>query len=213
MRKGLIISFAVLLVVFFAIGCTDTGTDDGTDDTVVVPPTDDEPIDDEITEPTEPTTDDQQTDDDVVDTTEIMINEDGFDPETIRVMLGDTVTWTNTGQEDATITSDDDFFNSGMLGPGESFSYTFDVAGTFDYSSEEDFMTSGTVIVEPGMEDGTGTDNQTVTQTTIPADNETNITAEDRGFETTGEGDIIVESEQPVTNTTITPDEEDNDTL
>ena len=28
MRKGLIISFAVLLVVFSAIGCTDTGTED-----------------------------------------------------------------------------------------------------------------------------------------------------------------------------------------
>jgi plastocyanin len=208
MRKGLIISFAVLLVAFFAIGCTDTGTDDGVNDTVVVPPTDNQ-----TTEPTEPTTDDQQTDDDVVDTTEVMVNEDGFDPETIRVMIGDTVTWTNTGQDDVTITSDDDFFNSGILGPGESFSYTFDIAGTFDYSSEEDFFTSGTVIVEPGMEDGTEADNQTVTQTTVPADNETNITAEDRGFETTGEGDIIVESEQPATNTTITPDEEDNDTL
>jgi plastocyanin len=209
MRKGLIISFAVLLVVFFAIGCTDTGTDDGTNDTVVVPPTDDEPTDDEITEPTEPTT----TDDEIVETTEVIVDEDGFNPETIRVMLGDTVTWTNTGQEDVTITSDDDFFNSGILGPGETFSYTFDVAGTFDYSSEEDFMTSGTVIVEPGMEDGTEVDDQTVTQTTVPTDDETNITAEDRGFETTGEGDIIVESDQPATNTTITPDEEDNDTL
>jgi plastocyanin len=205
MRKGIIISLAVILAVFLAIGCTDVGDD--TNDTVVVPPTDDN-----VTEPTQPT-DDTWPDDDVVETTMVTVNDDGFNPETIRVMTGDTVTWTNTGQDNHTVTSDDDFFNSGILGPGETFSYTFDVAGTFDYSSEEDFFTSGTVIVEPGMENGTEADDQTVTQTTVPADDETNITAEDRGFETTGEGDIIVESDQPTTNTTITPDEEDNDTL
>ncbi|MDI3539767.1 MAG: hypothetical protein PWP14_2301 [Methanolobus sp.] len=204
MRKGIVISLAVLLVVFFAIGCTDTGTDDGTNDTVVVPPTDNETTDQQ-----EPVTDDQaQVDQDVVDTTEVTVNEDGFSPETIRVMTGDTVTWTNTGQENVTVTSDDDFFDSGILGPGETFTYTFDEAGTFDYSSEEDFLMSGTVIVEPG-EEGTMTDNQTVT--TVPTDNGSNITAEDRGFNTTAEGDIIVESEQPTTNTTITSDE--NDTL
>lgn len=146
MRKGIVISLAVLLVVFFAIGCTDTGTDDGTNDTVVVPPTDNETTDQQ-----EPVTDDQaQVDQDVVDTTEVTVNEDGFSPETIRVMTGDTVTWTNTGQENVTVTSDDDFFDSGILGPGETFTYTFDEAGTFDYSSEEDFLMSGTVIVEPG---------------------------------------------------------------
>jgi len=209
MRKGIVISLAVLLVVFFAIGCTDTGTDDGTNDTVVVPPTDNETTDQQ-----EPVTDDQtQQDQDVVDTTEVTVNEDGFSPETIRVMTGDTVTWTNTGQENVTVTSDDDFFDSGMLGPGETFSYTFDVAGTFDYSSEEDFLMSGTVIVEPGEEDGAGTmtDNQTIT--TVPADNGTNVTPEDRGFNTTSGGDIVVESDQPTTNTTITPDEDENDTL
>jgi plastocyanin len=205
MRKGIVISLAVLLVVFFAIGCTDTGTDEDTNDTVVVPPTDDNVTNDTVVPPT-----DNDTTDDVVDTTEVTVNEDGFNPETIRVMLGDTVTWTNTGEDNATVTSDDDFFNSGILGPGESFSYTFDVAGTFDYSSEEDFFTSGTVIVEPGEGD-TQTGNQT--GTIVPVDNGSNITAEDRGFETTGEGDIIVESDQPTTNTTITPDEEDNDTL
>jgi plastocyanin len=211
MRKGIIISLAVLLVVFFAIGCTDTGTDEDTNDTVVVPPTDNDTTDDDtVVPPTDnDTTDDQVADDDVVDTTEVTVNEDGFNPETIRVMLGDTVTWTNTGEDNATVTSDDDFFNSGILGPGESFSYTFDVAGTFDYSSEEDFLTSGTVIVEPGEED-TQTGNQT--GTIVPAGNQSNITAEDRGFETTAGGDIIVESDQPTTNTTITPDEE-NDTL
>ncbi|WP_256622907.1 cupredoxin domain-containing protein [Methanolobus chelungpuianus] len=209
MRKGIVISLAVLLVVFFAIGCTDTGTEDETNDTVVVPPTDNETTDQQE----EPVTDDQaQEDQDVVDTTEVTVNEDGFSPETIRVMTGDTVTWTNTGQENATVTSDDDFFDSGILGPGETFSYTFDVAGTFDYGSEEDFLTSGTVIVEPGEEENAGTMNDNQTVTTVPAGNGTNVTAEDRGFNTTGEGDIVVESDQPTT-TTITPDEEENDTL
>lgn len=216
MRKGIVISLAVLLVVFLAIGCTDTGTDEGIDEAVVppaeedtvVPPTDEEPIDQPIEDETQ---EEQQPEDEIIETTEVEANEEGFSPETIRVMTGDTVTWTNTGQEDVTVTSDDDFFSSGMLGPGETFTYTFDVAGTFDYSSEEDFLMSGTVIVEPGEEEGTMTDNQTVT--TVPGDNGTNITAEDRGFNTTAGGDIIVESDQPVTTTTITPDQEDNDTL
>jgi len=205
MRKGIVISLAVLLVVFLAIGCTDTGTEDTPEenDTVVVPPTDDEATDQPIED--EPVDEEQQSEDDVVETTEITANEDGFDPETIRVMLGDTVTWTNTGQENVTITSDDDLFNSGLIGPGETYSYTFDVAGTFDYSSEEDFMTSGTVIVEPGEEGQEQMD-----------DNES-LTITNTSTEDTSEqgGNITIESDQPSVGTPIQPndEEEDNDTL
>ncbi|WP_370575602.1 cupredoxin domain-containing protein, partial [Methanomethylovorans sp.] len=159
----------------------------------------DQPIEDE------PVDEEQQSEDDVVETTEITANEDGFDPETIRVMLGDTVTWTNTGQENVTITSDDDLFNSGLIGPGETYSYTFDVAGTFDYSSEEDFMTSGTVIVEPGEEGQEQMD-----------DNES-LTITNTSTEDTSEqgGNITIESDQPSVGTPIQPndEEEDNDTL
>ncbi len=205
MRKGIVISLAVLLVVFLAIGCTDTGTEDTPEenDTVVVPPTDDEATDQPIED--EPVDEEQQSEDDVVETTEITANEDGFDPETIRVMLGDTVTWTNTGQENVTITSDDDLFNSGLIGPGETYSYTFDVAGTFDYSSEEDFMTSGKVIVEPGEEGQEQMD-----------DNES-LTITNTSTEDTSEqgGNITIESDQPSVGTPIQPndEEEDNDTL
>ncbi len=205
MRKGIVISLAVLLVVFLAIGCTDTGTEDTPEenDTVVVPPTDDEATDQPIED--EPVDEEQQSEDDVVETTEITANEDGFDPETIRVMLGDTVTWTNTGQEDVTITSDEDLFNSGLIGPGETYSYTFDVAGTFDYSSEENFMTSGTVIVEPGEE---GQDQM---------DDNESLTITNTSTEDTSEqgGNITIESDQPSVGTPIQPndEEEDNDTL
>jgi len=33
MRRGIVISLAILLAVFFAIGCTDTGSEEETDDT------------------------------------------------------------------------------------------------------------------------------------------------------------------------------------
>jgi plastocyanin len=196
MRKGIVISLAVLLVVFFAIGCTDTGTEEDTNDTVVVPPTDNE------TQPVENQTTDQEEESeaDVVDTTEVEITEDGFNPETIRVMLGDTVTWTNTGEDNQTVTSDDDLFNSSIIGPGETYSYTFDVAGTFDYGSEEDLMASGTVIVEPGEEGQEDTDQITTTNTT-------------RQNNTSTGQDIVVESDQPYTGTNITPNEEDNNTF
>lgn len=198
MRKGIVISLAVLLVVFLAIGCTDTGTDEGTDDTGVVPPeeneTMDEPVDDQAmdNQTVEDDTTDNQTDEDVVDTVEVEVNEDGFNPETVSVMIGDTVTWINTGQESVTITGDNEGI-SGMIGPGETFSYTFDASGTYEYFSEEDPSMTGTVNVGVG-----------------PADNQTSTTGDQN---TTSQGDIIVESDQPSTNTTITPDEEDNNTL
>jgi|GEM_PF-3228635 len=208
MRRVIVISLAVLMAVFLAIGCTDTGTQDTPEenDTVVVPPTDNDTTDNTVVPPTDnDTTDDQAADNDVVDTTEVTVNEDGFNPETIRVMLGDTVTWTNTGQEDVTITSDDDLFNSSLIGPGETYSYTFNVAGTFDYSSEEDFMTSGTVIVEPGEEaqEQMG-DNEALTIT--------NTSTQDTSEQG---GNITVESDQPSVGTPIQPndEEEDNNTL
>src|SRR4051812_11846833 len=56
-----------------------------------------------------------------------------FDPGTISVPVGTTVTWTNTGSRPHTITADDGSFDSGRLDPGEQFSQTFDKSGPFTY--------------------------------------------------------------------------------
>jgi plastocyanin/predicted lipoprotein with Yx(FWY)xxD motif len=65
----------------------------------------------------------------------VSINDNAFDPKTITVNVGDTVTWTIAGQNEHTVTADNGSFNSDDLKAGEktSFTFTFTKAGTFAY--------------------------------------------------------------------------------
>ncbi|MCC6178938.1 MAG: cupredoxin domain-containing protein [Chloroflexi bacterium] len=56
-----------------------------------------------------------------------------YDPSTLTIEAGTTVTWTNQGSTAVTITSPDGLFDSDTLAPGASYSYTFDTPGTFRY--------------------------------------------------------------------------------
>lgn len=72
-----------------------------------------------------------------------------FVPDTLAVSAGTTVTWTNADSVSHTISSRDGAFESGFLAKGDSFSYTFEQTGTFDYyCGIHPFMTDGKVIVE-----------------------------------------------------------------
>jgi plastocyanin len=52
----------------------------------------------------------------------------------LEVTVGDTVTWTNDDDGVThTVTAADESFDSGLLAPGESWSYTFTEAGEFEY--------------------------------------------------------------------------------
>lgn len=70
-------------------------------------------------------------------------------PEALEIAVGTTVTWTNQDSTRHTVTSDPngDAFQSGTLNEGETFSYTFDEAGTFEYFCEFHANMQGTVIV------------------------------------------------------------------
>ncbi len=71
-----------------------------------------------------------------------------FNPSTITVKLGTTVTWKNTDGFAHTVTSDDGTnFNSGNLGAGASFSYATKNVGTFDYHCNIHSGMSGTLVV------------------------------------------------------------------
>lgn len=63
----------------------------------------------------------------------------------ITVRPGTTVTWTNTGVAPHTVTGLPT--ESGTIDPGQSFSYTFDTAGTFDYQCAFHPQMTGRVIV------------------------------------------------------------------
>jgi plastocyanin len=56
-----------------------------------------------------------------------------FSPESLEVEAGTTVTWINNDSAPHTVTSDDGAFDSGTLETGDTFSFTFDEAGTFAY--------------------------------------------------------------------------------
>ena len=66
--------------------------------------------------------------------------DNSFDPNPIEVKTGGTVTWTNEDNEGHTVTSGSDEgpsigqdFDSGLIGSDDSYSNTFDKAGTYDY--------------------------------------------------------------------------------
>lgn len=62
---------------------------------------------------------------------EIAIIDFTYTPANITVEEGTTVVWTNIDAVEHTVTGD--FFTSEVLNPGDSFVYTFEQEGTFDY--------------------------------------------------------------------------------
>lgn len=64
---------------------------------------------------------------------DISVVDFSFEPGTVSVPAGATVTWTNNGSRPHTVTADDGSFDSGRLDPGEQFSQTFDQPGSFTY--------------------------------------------------------------------------------
>jgi amicyanin len=67
---------------------------------------------------------------------EVEIEDFAFSPATITVKKGTTVTWTNRDSVSHTVTPDqetDAFKGSELLGKDESYSFTFNVAGTYSY--------------------------------------------------------------------------------
>jgi uncharacterized repeat protein (TIGR01451 family) len=57
-----------------------------------------------------------------------------FQPSSITVSVGTTVIWTNTGGVTHNVTSTTDLFSSGNISPGGTFQFTFENAGTYNYT-------------------------------------------------------------------------------
>jgi plastocyanin len=77
---------------------------------------------------------------------DVSIQNFAFNPATLTVKKGATVTWTNNDPAQHQIKSAT--FNSSQLGKGQSFSFTFNDAGTFDYSCAIHPSMLGKIIVE-----------------------------------------------------------------
>ncbi len=70
-----------------------------------------------------------------------------FSPASLTVSVGDTVTWLNTDSMTHTVTSDTGAFDSGLLSPGDRWSYTFTQAGTYAYHCTPHPQMTGTIVV------------------------------------------------------------------
>jgi amicyanin len=79
--------------------------------------------------------------------TAVSISDFKFNPATLTVPVGATVTWTNQDEEPHTIAAKDGSFHSPGMDTHGTYSYQFTTAGSYDYiCSIHPFMT-GTVVV------------------------------------------------------------------
>jgi plastocyanin len=83
------------------------------------------------------------------ETKAVTIQNFAFEPLAVSINVGDSVTWTNNDTAPHTATASDKSFDSGRLDQGQSFSFTFTQAGTFQYvCTFHDRMPAGTIEVK-----------------------------------------------------------------
>ena len=70
-----------------------------------------------------------------------------FNPASLTIHVGDTVTWTNQDSVQHTATANNHSFDTGLLKKGQSASHTFSAAGTFTYFCAVHPYMKGTVVV------------------------------------------------------------------
>jgi plastocyanin len=78
----------------------------------------------------------------------VTIQNFAFNPGTIEVAVGTTVTWTNQDSATHTVTADDGSFDSNNLATSATFSQTFSTAGTFTYHCKIHTSMKATVTVK-----------------------------------------------------------------
>ena len=71
-----------------------------------------------------------------------------FSPSSITINVGDTIVWENYDSASHTVTSNDGTFDSGSISTGNTFSFTFTSAGTFNYYCAPHPNMTGSVTVQ-----------------------------------------------------------------
>ena len=82
---------------------------------------------------------------------EVTIDGLAFNPAVLNVPVGTIVVWYNNDSVTHTITARDNSFDSGNLSPGEpgdTFRYTFEQSGTFEYYCKIHPSMVGKIIIE-----------------------------------------------------------------
>lgn len=95
----------------------------------------------------------------------------GFTPKDITITAGDTVEWNFSGDDHNVTSVTGDTLDSGTKSSGESYSFVFNTAGTYDYYCTFHGTTTGTGMV--GSVIVTGAATATSTSTAIAGDTAT----------------------------------------
>ena len=91
----------------------------------------------------------------------VIIKSQSFQPATLKVPAGTTVTWNNQDSVQHTVTSDiQGLFDSGVIAPGKKFSSAFPAPGSYSYHCGIHPGTKGMIVV-------TGTSDQQAAQPTV----------------------------------------------
>ena len=80
--------------------------------------------------------------------TQVSIKGFAFNPASVTVKAGESVTWTNQDGTTHTVTADNGGFDSGNVADGATFSFTFAKAGTYPYHCSIHSSMKGTVVVQ-----------------------------------------------------------------
>jgi plastocyanin len=80
-------------------------------------------------------------------TTTVAITKAGFVPSATTINVGDSVTWTNNDSTNHQVISQEGGFASPIMKPGETWSRTFEKAGSFSYNDAFNKTFKGTVTV------------------------------------------------------------------
>lgn len=110
----------------------------------------------------------------------VAIQNMAFNPTTLTVPVGTTVTWKNLDSTTHHVVSNTGAFDSGDLANGQSYSFTFNQAGTFPYHcSIHPSMTGTIVVTSSGASSTSGSQNSSSksnTSTSNSSDHKTNST-------------------------------------
>jgi plastocyanin len=71
-----------------------------------------------------------------------------FNPNSLTIKAGSTVTWVNKDEEPHTVVSDAGLFRSGAVDTNESFAFKFDKPGTYHFVCSIHPQMVGTIVVE-----------------------------------------------------------------
>ena len=89
----------------------------------------------------------------------VTIQNMAFNPSTLNVKVGTTVTWINKDSVTHDVVSDTGLFTSGNLTNGMSYNYTFNQTGSFPYHCAIHPSMTGTIVVSTNAPTSTGSSN------------------------------------------------------